>query len=358
MKSSDQKLRAGRKDPLVIVVEQAGSKASARLRRVLKGADFVPGPMDLPRTAPEAVPDAVLVIDASRNTAEMASALGATRAFAARVVLITGRRDAGALVAALRAGVADVVALTDPDFEQAINDAVTRIWARVMRLAEKRAERRAVQAQRRSARTLRRRLLSQTQALCADLAHTCRGMGMELASVAMASEVNALFRQELDLEGLLRTTLEYTLRKVGPTNAVVFLRNTCEDFEVGAYANYDAPREASECMLDRLASTLPDVVGSESEPVRMDSADAIVGAVGTMPEGLGEAALMAVGCGVGREPGAVIALFRDRRQGFGDTAVRTLRIVGRAFGEQAVRIRQTQIRHLGSPDWLANESEG
>ena len=181
---------------------------------------------------------------------------------------------------------------------------------------------------------------------------------MELASVAMASEVNALFRQELDLEGLLRTTLEYTLRKVGPTNAVVFLRNSCEDFEVGAYANYDAPRESCEGMLDLLASALPEAVGAESEPFALHSADAIVGVLGELPETLREASVLAVGCGGGGETSAVIAMFRDRRQGFGETANRTLRIVGRIFGEQAERIRRTQTRHLGSSGWMgANDPE-
>ncbi len=358
MKSKEQVLYTPTDRPLVIVVEDAGSRASARLRKVLDDADFLSGPIDLPHGPADAVPDAVLVIDASRYAAEKVNALGPTNALASRVVLITAKRDAAALVAALRAGVSDVVALSEPNFEESLHDAVGRIWHKIVRAAERRATKRAVEARRKSDAAAQRRLLAQTKNLCADLAETCRGMGTELAAIALASEVNALFRQELDMDGLLRTALEFTLRKVGPTNAAVFLRNSCEDFEVGAYANYDAPREVSEEMLGRMASALPGVLGCKPDPLRAETTETIGEALGEMPDGLRESALLAVGCGSGTEPAAMIALFRDRRQGFGETAVRTLRIVGRVFGEQTARIRKTQMRHLASTDWLgANDPD-
>ncbi len=347
MNPLDKRFDKPHTEPLVIVVEHAGGKASERLRAALPGADFVSAPIEFP----EAVPDAVLVIDASRNGAEVTAALLASRGLAGRGVLVTPKRDIAALAAALRAGVADVVALSDADFDDSLKDSVARIWSRVLRSSDRRACRRAAEAGARADKALNRRLLAQIKLLCADLASTCQGLGMELATVALASEVNALFRQELDLESLLRTALEFTLRKVGPTNAAIFLRNTCDDFEVGAYANYDTPRDSCEDMLGSLAACMPESVGT-TQPALFHSADDIVGVLGHLPAALRDSSVLAIGCSDGGEAGALLVLFRDRRQGFGDVAHRTLRIVGRAFGEQAERIRRTQVRHLGKSDWM------
>ena len=78
----------------------------------------------------------------------------------------------------------------------------------------------------------------------------------QMKNIALASELNTIFRQELDLESLLRTVLEYTLRKVGSTNAAIFLPSSTGDFTLGAYVNYDCPRDTAETLLDHLADIL------------------------------------------------------------------------------------------------------
>ena len=45
----------------------------------------------------------------------------------------------------------------------------------------------------------------------------------------IVTEFGGLIRQELDIESLLRTTLEFVLGRCGPTNAAVFLPTTSGD---------------------------------------------------------------------------------------------------------------------------------
>ena len=50
--------------------------------------------------------------------------------------------------------------------------------------------------------------------------------------------------------------LEFTLSKIGSTNAAIFLPTSSGDYSLGAYVNYDIPRDGIEIMLDQLADVL------------------------------------------------------------------------------------------------------
>ena len=52
---------------------------------------------------------------------------------------------------------------------------------------------------------------------------------MNQVPTTTALEFTGLIKQELDIENLLRTTLEYVLGRSGPTNAAVFLPTTSGD---------------------------------------------------------------------------------------------------------------------------------
>ncbi|MCP4835833.1 MAG: response regulator, partial [Phycisphaera sp.] len=67
--------------------------------------------------------------------------------------------------------------------------------------------------------------------------------------IAMCSEFRTLLRQELDVEDLLRTALEYLLVKTGPTNAAVYLAGGDGRFGLGAYVNFEHARRTVEPML-------------------------------------------------------------------------------------------------------------
>ncbi|MGA1044937.1 MAG: response regulator, partial [Phycisphaerales bacterium] len=75
----------------------------------------------------------------------------------------------------------------------------------------------------------------------------------QVKEAAMASEFRTLVRQELEVEGLLRTSMEYLLSKCGPTNAAVFLDNGEGRWTLGAYVNYRIPRGSITAALERIA---------------------------------------------------------------------------------------------------------
>ena len=75
--------------------------------------------------------------------------------------------------------------------------------------------------------------------LCGDLATAWSSIKDQMSIVETTTEFRTLIGQELDVEQMLRTSLEYIMEKVGPTNGVVFLREAEGDYGVGAYVNYE-----------------------------------------------------------------------------------------------------------------------
>src|SRR5262249_35681787 len=96
-------------------------------------------------------------------------------------------------------------------------------------------------------------LLDQFETLCTSLSGSYRDLSDQKKPVSMAGELNAILGQELELESLLRTVLEYVLKKIGSTNAAIFLPTTAGDYTLGAYVNYDCPKDSAEMLLDHLA---------------------------------------------------------------------------------------------------------
>ncbi|MBL4809904.1 MAG: response regulator, partial [Phycisphaerales bacterium] len=99
----------------------------------------------------------------------------------------------------------------------------------------------------------REEVSGQIGGLCTDLTEAYKDLTQQFGDVKVTSELETLLRQELDIESLLRTLLEFTLSKIGPTNAAVFMPTSGGDYSVGAYVNYDIARETAEIMLDQLA---------------------------------------------------------------------------------------------------------
>ncbi|MEL7472664.1 MAG: hypothetical protein AAGK04_05040, partial [Planctomycetota bacterium] len=60
----------------------------------------------------------------------------------------------------------------------------------------------------------------------------------------------------LDVEIALRRVLEHVLDRIGPTNAAVFMPDSSGDYSLGAYVNYDRPKDSAEVMLDHLAGVI------------------------------------------------------------------------------------------------------
>ncbi len=194
-------------------------------------------------------------------------------------------------------------------------------------------------------------LLRQVNVMCGDMAAAYRDVSSRIEHVAMASELNAILRQELDLDGLLRTVLEFVLKRTGPTNAAVFLPSSSGDWSLGAYANYDKPRDTVETMLDSLCDGLAPVFAEQEGVAIVKGRQELEAALGERAHWLGNSTLAAFPCVHEGETLAVVALFRDKQEAFAEGTAATLRIVADLFGAQLGRVVRTHHRHLPKHKW-------
>jgi CheY-like chemotaxis protein len=204
--------------------------------------------------------------------------------------------------------------------------------------------------------TARQEVSGQVGDLCNDLVVAYQDLTEQFGDVKLATEFNAVLRQELEIESLLRTMLEFTLAKVGSTNAAVFLPTSTGDYSLGAYVNYDIPKDAAEIMLDQLADTIAPRFEGVMEVVTLTGRDEMDEALGHGSHWLDDSTAMIVSCQHEDECLAVLGMFRDESIPFSDEDSRVLSIIAKLFGEQLGRVIRVHHRHLPKDQWGAIDS--
>lgn len=265
------------------------------------------------------------------------------------VVLLAHRPTTDSTVAALRAGVCDVVARDSAD-----DQLVERLHSAHRKAAAARAKEDRIERLRRLCRRLndaREQVTRSVGGLCTELATAYSEMSDKMNLVTTASEFNSIVRQELDIESLLRTVLEYLLTKTGPTNAAIFLPSSSGDFTLGAYVNLDHPKDSSEILLDHLAASLAPKFEEQQGIALLSGRDALRQKLGDAADWIGDSALAAFACRGDNECLAVVALFRDRRNPFPDSIVPVLTTLSTLFGKQLARVVHVHHRHLPPSKW-------
>lgn len=272
-----------------------------------------------------------------RGLRELDSALG--------VVMLARKANLDDAVSAMREGVLDFV--IGPIETGALAERVEQALARVRRDVREKP--------RPDARSLATPLPAGAESDAA-LAEAYQELAERMASVGLTAEFNGLVRQELDLESLLRTVLEFVLAKLGPTNAAVFLPSTSGDYTLGAYVNYDCPRDTAEVLLDHLAGVVPERFESSTRTVLMRTERALMDQLGEHADWLDGHAVACVSCRHDGECLAVVTLFRDRRTGYAEEHVGTLDAIAGPFAQQLARVIQVHHRHLPGAGW--DDAEG
>ena len=179
---------------------------------------------------------------------------------------------------------------------------------------------------------------------------TCRNdVTQQIDHAAATSEFRALVSQELGVEEVLRTGLEYILSKTQPTNVAAFLANSPTDFSLGAYVNYDCPRESANPVLDKLASTVCQHVAIEDELVRFEDVEQFVEAIGEEAEILRGNEIIAMPCSSDGECMAVLFFFRDAGSPFTDELAGTLDCLRVIFAEQLATV--VRVHHRMEAEW-------
>ncbi|MHC4991703.1 MAG: GAF domain-containing protein [Planctomycetota bacterium] len=195
----------------------------------------------------------------------------------------------------------------------------------------------------------RREVTEQVDGLCEDLAAAYKDIGGQMSDVAMSTEFRTLVKQELDVEDLLRTSLEYLLTKTGATNAAVFLSDHQKNFGLGAYVNYDCPRETISVLLDHLCQAICPQMAGEEEIVEFSDAREFANWVGAEAEFLGDSQVIAYSCHHRGECLAVIVLFRNRQEPFDENLGRVVEVLRPIFAAQLANV--ISIHHRATPSW-------
>ena len=154
---------------------------------------------------------------------------------------------------------------------------------------------------------------------------------------------------ELDVEEVLRTTLEYLLTKTGPTNAAVFLPDAHQQYSLGAYVNYDCPRDSIDRLLDHLCETICPQMANEQAIVAFDDAAEFADWIGMESGLLADSQILAFSCSHEGECHAVVVLFRSVQNAFEAELAGTLEILRSIFAEQLSQI--IRVQHRASPQW-------
>ena len=195
----------------------------------------------------------------------------------------------------------------------------------------------------------RKEIADQVDTLCNDLVTAYHQLTEQINDVAMATEFRTLLRMELDIEELLRTSLEYLLSKTGPTNAAVFLPDGDGIYNLGAYVNYDCPREMIDSLLDHLCKAICPQMAGEEEIVAFDDAREFAEWIGASDTLLADSQVVAFSCQHEGECLAVIVLFRSVESPFNPTLAGTLDILRATFAEQLSRL--IRVHHRARPQW-------
>ncbi len=267
----------------------------------------------------------------------------------ARLVVLTASADFDLAVAAMRAGAADCLLASSPpaDLRVRLLDAVA------LARRERSQQRRIEQLKRICKRmnTTRIDVTSQVDSLCNDLVHAYQELTDQISHVTAVTEFAAVIRQELDVEELLRTTLEYLLRKLGPTNAAIFLPAAGEEFTLGAYINYDCSREAGNFLLEHLADVVAPRLAEETELLEFLDNDSLTAWMGEDAAYLADAHVLAFSCRHDGECLAMFMLWRDAKALFAPDLVELLRSLSAAFTRQLAHVIHVHHRHLPDDDW-------
>ena len=171
------------------------------------------------------------------------------------------------------------------------------------------------------------------------------------AIAGIVSDFGAMVRQELDVETLLRQSLEFVLQQGGPTNAAVFLPGTTGDYALGAYVNFSCPKETAEVMLDHLANVAAPRLEHITELAYCRTARAIREAIGDGSQWVEDGEMVAFTCRAGGEALAIFVLFRDRTNPFSEHLRKILSRIAPVFGAQLARVVRIHHRHLPHDQW-------
>jgi DNA-binding response OmpR family regulator len=270
-------------------------------------------------------------------------------------ILLSARKptlDQGVL--AMRCGAVDLVA--KPYDVQELRERFASAAERAQRL---RQQARRLERLKRICRRLnqqRQEVNGQVDVLCGDLMNAYQQLADHIETGGNQHQLASIIDAELDVETLLRKTLEYMLTRTGPTNAAVFLPGNSGDFSLGAYVNYNLPKDTADTLLDHLADIVPHRFEDERDLVTFERESQLVDHFGDEAAWLSGSAMITAACHSNDgDCLAVIAIFRDSSEPFTEPLHDEVRVLRDIFARQLAKVVRVHNRAIPKAEWLGFE---
>ena len=269
-------------------------------------------------------------------------------------VVVSESPDFEVATAAMRAGACDfLVTPADPEKLRRCLDSA------MQRRAREAAVGRRIRRLKRLCRKLNEARIDvsqQVDILCSDLVTAYQELAVQFQNVVQTSEFKGLISEELDLEALLRKTLEFLIGKAGPSNAAIFLPATLDEYSLGGYVNYDCSAESADMLLEHLADVVAPKIATAEEYVYFTNNQELRSWFADDAEYLADSEVIGIPCIAGeegdRECLAVIVLFRDREQPFTQEALEICSTMGDVMGECLEKVIKVHHRmSLADTEW-------
>jgi DNA-binding response OmpR family regulator len=265
-----------------------------------------------------------------------------------QIVVITSQPTLEHAMEAVRIGAVDylVKPLAAADLGRCIRRAMVRSEAR--RRAHNRIRR--LQKTCTKLNQAREEVTQQVDILCNDLVNAYQELATQMQQVMQASELNAMLKEELDLEQLIRKVLEFLLEKAGPTNAVIFLPASTSEYTLGGYVNYDREGGPSDFLPQHLTDILAPRVAEQDSVLHITENETIESWLGEDWNYLADNHLLAAPCKHEGENLASIILFRKQDQPFDRGVVDTIATLAPTLAGYLARIIRVHQRSQGMSD--------
>ena len=212
-------------------------------------------------------------------------------------------------VDALRAGAADI--LVGPVTVEDVKTAFANVAERQTGLARLQNRNLRLREVCKRLSKARQEISKQVDLLCNDLVRAYQEMAQQLNHTQVTTEYSMMLQDELEVEGVLRKTMEWVLKKLGPINAAVYLPDGERNFALGAYLNLDTEADAK--LIEQIGRTVVREVECSGQAVTIETNEQLRGHFGNDAGLMEGRTWYASSCVAKRESLAVLVIFR--RQG-------------------------------------------
>jgi DNA-binding response OmpR family regulator len=252
-------------------------------------------------------------------------------------IVVTGHASVDRAVEAMRVGVVDFLSkpLNINQLNQSVGDALNR------QRDHARREQRLGRLRRlcKQLNQARHEITQQVDILCNDLVTAYQELANQVQSIELTGDLRSVLTQELDLEQVLRRTLEFILQRIGPTNAVVFLPGKGGGYTVGGYVNYSFDKGSARVLLQQLAEVAGPAIAEDAEPVHLADPEALGAWLDAdLPLLDGQDVLAAPCLDEDEDVLALLMLFRDAGEPFDHTHVDILAAICPVLARHLVKV--------------------